>query len=151
MMTTNMSDILRSFLIFAGLVGLCSCVHTAPRSIAVEDRKTFVYVADVHDVPVDGEPRPDAWHHVHRILDKAGIRNFMESSSGVASIYVENTRRGRAEPNFLKWGKASIYVEPTRTNEASLLLAKDAVAKGYWISIDSVVIEGAKVNINIEK
>jgi hypothetical protein len=108
-----MGYIVRSFLFSIALVGLCSCVHTAPKPDTMEDWKTFVYVAAVHCVPLDAEPRPDTWHHVHRLLDAAGIRNFMESSSGVASI----------------------SVEPSRCHEAVDLLRRDAAARGYWIEI----------------
>jgi hypothetical protein len=111
-----MNSFVRHFLLFITFVGLCSCVHTPPKHAEYEDWKTFVYVAAVHDVPLAGEPLPNTWNHVHDILDKAGIRNFMESSSGVASI----------------------SVEPKRSDEAVNLLLTDAAAKGYWIHIDKL-------------
>jgi len=108
-----MSDIMRSFLFFIALIGLCSCAYSPPKHVEMDDWRTFVYVAAVHSVPLDGEPRPDAWHHVRSILDAAGIRNFMESSSGVASI----------------------SVEPSRSHDAVDLLRRDAAVRGYWIAI----------------
>jgi hypothetical protein len=110
---STMSSIARSYLLVVVFAGLCSCVHRPTKHVEREDWKTFVYVAAVHNVPLDGEPRPNAWHHVRDILNGAGIRNFMESSSGVASI----------------------SVEPNRSREAVELLRKDAAARGYWIEI----------------
>jgi hypothetical protein len=106
-----MIGFMRICLLVIMLGGLCSCVHQPPDHL--EDYATFVYVAAVHNVPFDGEPRPSAWHHVRGILDAAGIRNFMEASAGVASV----------------------SVEPNRTREAVDLIRKDAVAKGYWFDI----------------
>jgi hypothetical protein len=110
---STMSSIARSYLLVVVLVGLCSCVHRPPKPVEIEDWKTFVYVAAVHNEPLDGEPRPNTWDHVRGILNGAGIRNFMESSSGVASI----------------------SVEPDRSREAVELLRKDAAARGYWMEI----------------
>jgi hypothetical protein len=121
-----MNSFERSCLLIITLAGLCSCVHTSPKPVVMEDANAFVYIAAVHAVPIKGEPQPDAWDHAHSILDAAGIRNFMESFSGVVSI----------------------YVEPDRTNEASLLLFNDAVARGYWMHIASIRMEGGEVNFS---
>ena len=77
------------------------------------DLTNFVYVADVHNVPVPGEKFTNTWLHVHGMLDEAGIHNYMESAHGVASVSVECNRAG----------------------EAVELLRKDAISKGYWIEI----------------
>jgi hypothetical protein len=109
----SMSDTVRSILLVSVAFGLCSCAYTVPKAVAKDDDKPFVYVAAVHDVPFDDEPKPDAWHYAHSVLDAAGIRYFMEEDLGVTSI----------------------SVEPSRCHDAVVLLSGDAKARGYWIEI----------------
>ena len=111
----------RSVLLLIAIIGLSSCVQT-PKPVAIEERNTFVHVAVLHDMPVEGEAQSDPRPHIHHVLDKAGIRHFIESSSG----------------------DASIFVEPKRSNDASLALANDAWKKEYRITIDHILIDDTK-------
>ena len=83
---------------------------TDTKAFAHVIEEPFVFVVAVHNVPLEGEPRPSAWDRASSILTGAGIRHSMESSSGIASV----------------------SVEPTRSREALDLIKKDAAEKGYW-------------------
>jgi len=101
------------------VVGLCSCAHSPPapaqaeKQVEPQDGDTFVYVASVHNVPFNLEPKPNAWARVCFVLQRADIRTSMAASAGVASVSVERRR----------------------SREAVELLRKDAAAKGYWLEV----------------
>ena len=121
-----MAGISRSFLLSIALIGLGSCVQT-PKPVSIEERNTFVHVAVVHRVP---ESQTDPLPHIHKLLDKAGVRHFIDSSS--------------EEP--------SIFVEPKRSNEASRILAKDVMAQeNYRLTIDFIRIDDPKEGVLIKR
>ena len=111
--------------VFLAAVGLCSCAHNPPESaftpapaatpnpppVEKPAGDEFVYIASVHNTPQRGEPQPNAWYYVYRLLEKAGIRTIMTAAGGVASISVERSQSATALD----------------------VLRKDAAEKGYWI------------------
>jgi hypothetical protein len=109
------------FLALGLALGLCSCANTSPKEaekpvekqVGKPGAEEFVFIASVHNTPLAGEPQPNAWFHVYKLLEKAGIQTIMTASRGVAAISVERSNSA----------------------EALALIRKDAAAQRYWLEI----------------